>query len=288
MPAASVGSKARNETDPRPGNRADARRNRALILSAAQRAFAEHGTSVSLAEVARRAGVGAGTVHRHFPAKTDLVEAVVQQRIDRLTALAIGYRDAPDAGAAFLEFCATVVIGAPRNKAMCDVLESDDGWPRDLLRGAGERFHHALEALLVAAQREGSVRADLTMSDVVALFAGCLAVQRSSGRLDTLSRPAALVLDAMRTTSSERVTKLGTRRPGRNETHNGTGRCPVCGEALRPAVTGRPARYCSPACRQKAHRRRVAAGIHGTESAIEPRMEPLTSSRANLRVAGDR
>ncbi|WP_280364565.1 TetR/AcrR family transcriptional regulator [Nocardia wallacei] len=268
MPAASVESKVRNETQPQPGlgNRADARRNRALILSAAQRAFAEHGTSVSLAEVARRAGVGAGTVHRHFPAKTDLVEAVVQQRVDRLTALAIGYRDAPDAGAAFIEFCAKVVIGAPRNKAMCDVLESDDGWPRELLRGAGERFRHALAALLVAAQREGSVRADLTMPDVVALFAGCLAVQRSSGLTDTLSRPAALVLDAMRAAPSERVTKLETRGPDRNETHNETIRCPVCGDAVRPSATGRPARYCSPACRQKAHRRRASAKTCDTET----------------------
>ncbi|MFJ1457027.1 TetR/AcrR family transcriptional regulator [Nocardia sp. N2S4-5] len=268
MPAASVESKVRNETQPQPGlgNRADARRNRALILSAAQRAFAEHGTSVSLAEVARRAGVGAGTVHRHFPAKTDLVEAVVQQRVDRLTALAIGYRDAPDAGAAFIEFCAKVVIGAPRNKAMCDVLESDDGWPRELLRGAGERFRHALAALLVAAQREGSVRADLTMPDVVALFAGCLAVQRSSGLTDTLSRPAALVLDAMRAAPSERVTKLETRGPDRNETHSETIRCPVCGDALRPSATGRPARYCSPACRQKAHRRRASAKTCDTET----------------------
>lgn len=263
MPAASVESNVRNERDPQPtSNRADARRNRAQILAAAQRAFAEHGTSVSLAEVARRAGVGAGTVHRHFPAKTDLVEAVVQQRIDRLTALAIGYRDAPDAGAAFIDFCAKVVIGAPRNKAMCDVLESDDGWPRDLVRGAGERFRRALEALLVAAQREGSVRADLTMPDVVALFAGCLAVQRSSGRLDSLSRPAVLVLDAMRADPTEGVTKLETRRPDRNETHNETGRCRVCGEALRPSGTGRPARYCSSACRQKAHRRRAAETQH--------------------------
>ncbi|MBF6173795.1 TetR/AcrR family transcriptional regulator [Nocardia blacklockiae] len=258
MASASAETRVRDETEPA---RADARRNRALILTAAQRAFAEHGTSVSLAEVARRAGVGAGTVHRHFPAKLDLVEAVVQQRIDRLTAVAIGYRDAPDAGAAFLDFCARVVIGTPRNKAMCDVLDSDDGWPRDLLRGAGERFRHALGALLAAAQREGSVRADLTLPDVLAVFAGCVAIQRVSGHLDELSRPAAMVLQAMRTTPPGDVTKLETRSPGRNETtaHNETDRCPVCGSALRASGTGRPARYCSPACRQKAHRRRRAA-----------------------------
>ncbi|RDI49033.1 TetR/AcrR family transcriptional regulator [Nocardia mexicana] len=248
-----------------PGVRADARRNRALILAAAQHALAEHGTSVSLAEIARRAGVSTGTVHRHFPAKLDLVEAVVQQRIDRLMALALSYRDAPDAGAALLDFCTTVVTRTPGNKALCDVLESDDGWPRDLLRGAGERFDRALEALLAAAQREGSIRADLTLPDLLAIFAGCVAIQRSSGRTNTLSRPAAMVLDAMRTTPGHGVTKPATRPTGRNETpsrNERSGRCPICGAPLRNSGTGRPARYCSPACRQKAHRRRSATARH--------------------------
>nr|WP_246597997.1 TetR/AcrR family transcriptional regulator [Nocardia tengchongensis] len=81
-----------------PNGRADARRNRALVLAAAQRALAEGGLAVSLAEVARRAGVGAGTVYRHFPTKTALLEAVMQQRIDRLTGLAHRLRDAPRPG----------------------------------------------------------------------------------------------------------------------------------------------------------------------------------------------
>src|SRR5215472_3500974 len=65
--------------------RADAQRNRARVLQAARRAFAAEGVSVPLDEIARRAGVGAGTVYRHFPSKEALFEAVVHDRLRQLT-----------------------------------------------------------------------------------------------------------------------------------------------------------------------------------------------------------
>ncbi|WP_405139174.1 TetR/AcrR family transcriptional regulator [Nocardia sp. NBC_01388] len=249
-----------------PNARADARRNRALVLAAAQRAFVESGTEVSLAEIARRAGVGAGTVHRHFPSKNHLLEAVMQLRIDRLTALALGYRDAPGAGAAYFAFCAEVVTSTIGNGALCELFDND-GWPRDGLREAGERFHLALGQLLAAAQRQHAVRADLTVPDVLALFTGCVAIQRISTTQPGLARPAALVLEAMRaTTPDRRVTKPRNPAAARDENvpHNVTALCPVCATPLRPTGTGRPARYCSPACRQKAHRRRHSVAAAGT------------------------
>ena len=66
----------------------------------------------------RRAGVGAGTVYRHFPTKTDLLEAVMQQRIDQMAARATACLDAPDVGEAFFTFCREVVISSPRSKAV--------------------------------------------------------------------------------------------------------------------------------------------------------------------------
>ncbi|MEV6429575.1 helix-turn-helix domain-containing protein [Nocardia sp. NPDC051463] len=242
--------------------RADARRNRALVLAAAQRAFAEQGASVSLAEVARRAGVGAGTVYRHFPTKTDLLEAVMQQRIDRLATLAADYLDAPDPGAAFFAVCTEVVASAPGSQALCDLVQSGDGWPKALVRSAGERFHQSLGALLGAAQRRGAVRADITLADVLDIFTGCVAIQRHQRPDGSLVRAAALVLDAMRAHPEAAVTKLDLESDLRNEImeRNETvdaSRCPICGAAVRSAGTGRPARYCSAACRQKAHRLRA-------------------------------
>jgi AcrR family transcriptional regulator len=241
-----------------PAARADARRNRALVLTAAQHAFAERGAAVSLAEIARRAGVGAGTVYRHFPTKTDLLEAVMQQRVDRMTALAAACLDAPDVGEAFFTFCTEVVLTSKRSRAVCDLITADDGWPRALMRGAGDRFHRALHALLTEAQRCGAVRPDVTVADVTALFTGCVAIQRISGSEQELVKAARIALDALRNPAAQTITKLGDEHSADNETRNETDHsgCPICGSALRPTGTGRPARYCSAACRQKAHRRR--------------------------------
>ncbi|WP_405165957.1 TetR/AcrR family transcriptional regulator [Nocardia sp. NBC_01499] len=246
---------------PNTAARADARRNRALVLAAAQRAFAEYGASVSLAEVARRAGVGAGTVYRHFPTKLDLLEAVMQQRVDRLAKLAADYLDAPDPGAAFFDFCTEVVASTPGNEALCELMQSDDGWPRALLMGAGARFHKALAALLLAAQRQGAVRTDIEVSDVLAIFTGCVAIQRLQQSTGGIDRTAAIVLDAMR--AAPGVTNLITAIDARNESSNRNEIddhcCPVCDAEVRHTGTGRRPRYCSAACRQKAHRRRTAA-----------------------------
>ncbi|WP_040797454.1 TetR/AcrR family transcriptional regulator [Nocardia higoensis] len=250
-----------------PATRADARRNRALVLAAAQRAFAEQGTAVSLAEVARRAGVGAGTVYRHFPAKADLLEAVMRERIDRLAELAVRCLAQPDAGAAFFDFCARVVAVTPRNEALCEFLGSDDGWPRASMQGAAARFHRALGELLAAAQRQGAVRADIDSEDVLGIFTACVAIQRMRGAEGTVDRTAALVLDSLRERPSEQaVTKARTVAATRDEmterdetAGEQAERCPMCRKQVTRKPAGRRARYCSPACRQKAHRRRVAA-----------------------------
>ncbi|MBF6165615.1 TetR/AcrR family transcriptional regulator [Streptomyces gardneri] len=245
-------------------SRADARRNRALVLAAAQRAFAEQGASVSLAEVARRAGVGAGTVYRHFPTKADLLEAVMQQRIDRLAKLAAEHIGAPDPGAAFFDFCTAVIATTPGNQALCDMVQSDDGWPRALLHSAGVRFHRSLEALLAAAKQAGAVRADIELDDVLAIFTGCVAIQQLRKTRGSVDRTAAIVLDALRARPDQPgVTKPEVRPENRNESldrnETGSGRCPMCHGEVPRAGTGRRARYCSAACRQKAHRRRVAS-----------------------------
>ncbi|WP_067888409.1 TetR/AcrR family transcriptional regulator [Nocardia vaccinii] len=241
-----------------PAARADARRNRALVLAAAQRAFADRGTSVSLAEIARRAGVGAGTVYRHFPTKTDLLEAVMQQRIEQMTARATACLSAPDPGAAFFDFCAEVVRTAPRSRAVCDLITADDGWPRTLMRGAGDRFHQALRAALTEAQRCGAARPDVTVADVSALITGCVAIQRVSNSETELVKAARIALDALRAAPAPTVTKLDGNGSIHNEirNENESPRCPMCGSDLKAAGLGRPARYCSAACRQKAHRRR--------------------------------
>src|SRR3954462_6998050 len=87
--------------------RRDAERNRQRILTAAADAFAEGGLAVTMDEIARRAGVGVGTVYRRFPDKELLVAALFEQRIDELIGLAQAARDEPDPFAGLVRFFET-------------------------------------------------------------------------------------------------------------------------------------------------------------------------------------
>ncbi|MBB6555708.1 TetR/AcrR family transcriptional regulator [Nonomuraea rubra] len=212
--------------------RADARHNHARVLEAAREAFAEEGPSATLDTVARRAGVGAGTVYRRFPSKEALLAAVVNDRLDRL----VDELAAPasgDPGAAFFAAFERAVSQVALNKALCESMSSATG----ISPGVRDRFLAALAPLLAGAQRSGAVRPDVTAADVTSLIAGCAAMEHAAA---TPGRSTAIVLDGLRTA----VTKP-------NEI-----RCAECGTPIAPTATGRPARYCGNACRQRAHRRR--------------------------------
>ncbi|MGH8877186.1 MAG: TetR/AcrR family transcriptional regulator [Stackebrandtia sp.] len=245
-------------------SRADARRNRAKIVRAAQQAFAKEGLSVSLGEIARRAGVGAGTVYRNFPSKDDLLEAILSQRIERLTRLADGYAAGDDPGAGFFAFIKEVVTSTTGNRDLCGLFDSQDGWPRAVLLTTGKRFNTALIRLLTAAQAEGAVRDDLNGADVQALLSGCVAIQRFQGEVGRQGRMVSLVVESLRAEPGA-VTKVGDRDESGDETGSpatkrnaAEPRCPMCGRVLRDARAGRPARYCGSSCRQKAYRRRAS------------------------------
>ncbi|WP_412517484.1 TetR/AcrR family transcriptional regulator [Actinomadura madurae] len=229
--------------------RADARRNRERILQAAYEAFASDGRLVPLDDIARRAGVGAGTVYRNFPTKEALFEAVVTQRIEEIIREAQALADAADPAEAFYGFLMRVVERAMYNHSLCDALATD-------LRtldacGLDEQFTVALDALLRRAQAAGEVRADVDVHEVRALLGGAMLMERQHG---TEGRMTALALDALRYVTKQDETP--------SKSHNET-RCEVCAATLTSASTGRPARYCGVSCRQKAHRRRTAAAKSG-------------------------
>jgi AcrR family transcriptional regulator len=164
-------------SEARPGVRSDALRNRVRVLEAAREAFAAEGLAVPLDEIARRAGVGAGTVYRHFPSKEALFEAVVLDRVDALAAEARELAAAADPGAAFFAYFTRIVGLALEDKALRDVLGS--GLHDNI--GTRTGFGDALGALLRGAQDAGAVRSDVDAADVRALIAGCLLVDRQAG-----------------------------------------------------------------------------------------------------------
>lgn len=144
--------------------RADARRNRDKVLEAAREAFAKSGYDVPLDEIAALAGVGPGTVYRHFPSKEALFEAVIAVRLRDLAADARDRAATDDPGRAFFGFLARIGEEAAAKRDMPDAIEA----PGPLR----EEVFTALDMLLRRAQQAGAVRADVTTPDLVVLLKG--------------------------------------------------------------------------------------------------------------------
>jgi len=147
--------------------RADAARNRERVLQAAREAFAESGYGVPLDEIAARAGVGPGTVYRHFPAKEALFEAVVTARITDLVADARARAEAADPGEAFFGFLARIADESAAKRDLPDAISIAGSLREDLFA--------ALDLLLRRAQRAGAVRAEVRTADLIVLFKGMFA-----------------------------------------------------------------------------------------------------------------
>jgi AcrR family transcriptional regulator len=162
--------------------RADARRNRDQLLRAAQEAFAEEGIGVPLDHVARRAGVGPGTLYRHFPTKEALFEAVVHERLRQLVARARESADAADPGAAFFGFVAHMVREAAPKQDLVDALGGAGAEVRTAVAGTAAELREEIGRLLARAQRSGDVRPGLTSADLMALLSGLLHALRARPR----------------------------------------------------------------------------------------------------------
>ncbi|HET9140925.1 helix-turn-helix domain-containing protein [Actinophytocola sp.] len=152
--------------------RADAARNRARVLAAAQEAFAAEGLAVPLDDIARRAGVGAGTVYRHFPTKEALFEAVILDRLTRFVEHARSLATAGDAGAAFFDFLRLLITGAQSSKDLADALAGTGLAAPGLITSAKQALYEAGQTLLERAQQAGGVRDDVDIAAVMALFTG--------------------------------------------------------------------------------------------------------------------
>jgi AcrR family transcriptional regulator len=178
--------------------RADARRNRARILEAAEQMLVAKGTTVSTEEIARHAGVGIGTLFRHFPTKEALIQGVFQARLRRLADDAYRLADGPDPGAALTSFLRQAVAQAEVKNALAGLL-TEAGV--DVYAAAGEvrqELVAALGALLSNAQRAGAVRRDLEVPDLIGLLAGTSrAVEYATGDA-ARHRILAVILDGLR------------------------------------------------------------------------------------------
>lgn len=175
--------------------RADATRNRTRVLEAAFKVFTEKGTSAPISEIAARAGVGPGTVYRHFPAKEDLFRAVVAERFGMVAQFGRRLLDEREPGEAFTRFLRTMILESGDERALADAIIGVDF---DVL-DAESPFLDALGELLAAAQSVGSVRKDVGTMEVKALLAACYTVRSFDERLaEPVMR---VILDGLRATT---------------------------------------------------------------------------------------
>lgn len=179
--------------------RADARRNRERVLEAAREAFATDGLAVPLDEIARRAGVGAGTVYRHFPTKEALFEAVILGRLLMLVDEARSLSDAEDPGDAFFGFLSRMVEEGVAKKDLVDALAGAGIDVEIAGSPVARNLRGTVAELLARAQRAGAVREDIGATDVMALLIGAsLAIRHHTGDAGVADRVVAVLRDGLR------------------------------------------------------------------------------------------
>jgi AcrR family transcriptional regulator len=154
--------------------RADAMRNRERVLEVAREAFAAEGLTVPLDEIARRAGVGPGTLYRHFPTKEALLGAVMHDRMRRLAQEGTELVGSADPGAAFFAFIDRIAAEAGPKRDIFEALASAGVSAGQEVASAVEDLRVSLATLLEQAQKAGAVRTDIGPVELTALLSGML------------------------------------------------------------------------------------------------------------------
>ena len=180
--------------------RADARRNYDLLVVAARAVFAEQGGGASMEAIAKQAGVGVGTLYRHFPKRIDIVEAVYRDDVDALVATADrGLTDFEPWAALEAWLRAYVDYGRSKRTFLNELHEAFEKNP-DLKPASRDRIWDACERVLRRAQDAGAARSDIDGADLMQLVSPmCMNSTLTAEQGDRL---LAMVLDGLRPPSA--------------------------------------------------------------------------------------
>jgi AcrR family transcriptional regulator len=190
VPKAAGGLRPDSAAGTERGLRADARRNRDALLAAGAEVFAERGPDASLEEIARRAGVGIGTLYRHFPDRDALTEAVYRNEVERLcdgVDLLLA-ENSPDE--ALARWMGNFASYAAAKRGMMVALKSSLGADSELFTYSGRRIRESLGALVGAAVAAGSIRSDI---DTEALLTGMRGICMAGDSAVDVERCAMLI-----------------------------------------------------------------------------------------------
>jgi AcrR family transcriptional regulator len=165
-----------------PFMRADAERNKKLIVQAAREVFATGGLAASIDEIAERAGVGTGTLYRHFPTKEALFEAIVIGRVEDLVEEARRLIASNDPETALFELLSQIVLHGEGHQDLMDALGKQSFDLQKAVPGLLDEMWGAVGRLLKQAQRVGAVRPDVKLPHVQAIVsAACAAADPRGG-----------------------------------------------------------------------------------------------------------
>ena len=176
--------------------RADVARNREKLLAAAREVFSEGGAEASLEAVVRRAGLGTGTLYRHFPTREDLFQAVYAQVGDQLVALAGRLESAPDPDQALRDWLRANIGMVATKRGMLAALCAAPGSP-DLFASLALRLREAAERLMARSRAEGRLASDLTAEEVMRALFGICYTRETPGWQDTVTRLLDVFVDGL-------------------------------------------------------------------------------------------
>jgi AcrR family transcriptional regulator len=179
--------------------RADARRNRELLVAAAREVFAEQGVSASMEAIARKAGVGVGTLYRHFPTRLDVVEAVYEDDVQELTDAAQRLVSTLEPGPAVNAFFdAFLHYAQTKRTLLTELRQAFEKNPAFRSRNR-ERIDAAFDLVIDRAKNAGAIRHDVSGSDITQLL-GPICTNESLST-DQTKRLMGMILDGLRVTS---------------------------------------------------------------------------------------
>jgi AcrR family transcriptional regulator len=178
--------------------RADAQRNRDRLLEVAVRAFSQQGTDVTLESIAREAGVGIGTLYRHFPTREALIEAAYRNELARLCGSAAELAQTMPADLALRTWMDRFVDYLATKRGMADALRAVIASGGDPFAQSRESLLDAVGTLLAAGAADARLRSDVTPADVMASLGGVSLIAGAPEQRDQAGRLLDLILDGLR------------------------------------------------------------------------------------------
>jgi AcrR family transcriptional regulator len=178
--------------------RADARRNREKVLEAARAVFSEHGRDAQMDDIARRAGVGVGTVYRHFPTKEALIEALMVNAFQTIADHAQAALEIEDPWEAFASVLWTGAETMAGDRALSEVYASIPGAMESAMPTV-EGLRTSVERIMLRAQEAGVLRADAVLDDVPMIMCGIGSATKKEHRCaESWRRHLMILLDGLR------------------------------------------------------------------------------------------